>query len=75
MFFRPLIIFKCHLLNHIVYLILHFVHQGATNRRINSRLHQVSDSVVESLDDHPPLKSMMRTQSQLVIELLLSLIE
>jgi len=60
LFGSPLKIVERHLLNQIIGLIFSLIHQSSSCRCINSGPYRLGHTIVESLNNHPSLKAMLR---------------
>jgi len=56
----PLNILEHHLVNQIIGLVFSLIHQSSCSRRINSGPYRLGHTIVESLNNHPLLKVMVR---------------
>jgi len=75
LFVGPLNIVERYLLNQIVGLVFSLIHQISPYYSINSGPYRLGYTIVESLNNHPSFKAMVRAQLQKVFELFPSLIK
>jgi len=74
-FCGPLKVVKHHLFDQIIGFILSLAHQSSSCRRINSEPHRLGHTIIEGLDYHPTLKTMMGAQTQQIFKMLSGFIE